>query len=134
MFKISAKLYTASFLSCLLILAGSSGRAAEPLDPTKYITIDEVRPGMEAYCLTTYKGTEIEKFDMEVLSVVRNIMPGRDAILVQGTDVLSKARSRWDLRFIFPNLLTSLRLTGKCPILDRAASIEQPASNSCAVR
>jgi len=55
-------------------------------DPARYITIDEVQPGMEAYCLTAYKGTEIEKFDMEVLSVVRNIRPGRDAILVQGTD------------------------------------------------
>jgi len=86
MFKISAKLNTASFLFCLLILAGPFCRAGEPLDPTKYITIDEVRPGMEAYCLTGYKGTEIEKFDMEVLSVVRNVRPGRDAILVQGTD------------------------------------------------
>jgi len=86
MFKISAKLNTASFLSCLLILAGPFCQAGEPLDPTKYITIDEVRPGMEAYCLTGYKGTKIEKFDMEVLSVVRNVRPGRDAILVQGTD------------------------------------------------
>jgi hypothetical protein len=41
---------------------------------------------MKAYCLTGYKGTEIGKFDMEVLSVVRNERPGRDAILVQGTD------------------------------------------------
>jgi hypothetical protein len=55
-------------------------------DPNKYISIDEVKPGMEAYCLTVYKGTEIEKFGLEVLSVVRNILPGRDAIFVQGTD------------------------------------------------
>lgn len=55
-------------------------------DPNKYISIDEVRPGMEAYCLTVYKGTEIEKFGLEVLSVVRDIWPGRNVILVQGTD------------------------------------------------
>jgi hypothetical protein len=55
-------------------------------DPAKYISVDEVRPGMEAYCLTVYKGTEAEKFQMEVLSVIRDIMPGRDAILVKGTD------------------------------------------------
>jgi len=55
-------------------------------DSNKYISVDEVKPGMEAYCLTCYKGTEIEKFDVEVLSVVRNISPGRDTILVQGTD------------------------------------------------
>ena len=55
-------------------------------DPAKYISVDEVRPGMEAYCLTVYKGTEVEKFSVEVLSVIRNIMPDRDAILVRGTD------------------------------------------------
>ncbi len=55
-------------------------------DPNRYISIDEIQPGMKAYCLTCYKGTNIEKFEMEVLSIVRNIAPGRDAILVQGTD------------------------------------------------
>jgi len=55
-------------------------------DPAKYIGIDEIAPGMEAYCLTCYRGTEIEKFGLNVISVVRNIEPGRDAILVQGTD------------------------------------------------
>jgi len=55
-------------------------------DPNRYISIDEVRPGMKAYCLTVYEGTRIEAFELEVLSVVRNIRPGRDAILVQGID------------------------------------------------
>ena len=55
-------------------------------DPNKYISIGEVRPGMEAYCLTCYKDTNIEKFGLEIVSVVRNISPGRDAILVKGTD------------------------------------------------
>ncbi len=55
-------------------------------DPAKYISIDEIQPGMKAYCLTCYNGTEIEKFGLDVISVVRNIEPNRDAILVQGTD------------------------------------------------
>jgi len=55
-------------------------------DSAKYISIDEIKPGMKAYCLTCYKGTEIEKFDVDILSVVHDITPGRDAILVQGTD------------------------------------------------
>jgi len=55
-------------------------------DSDKYISIDEIQPGMEAYCLTCYKGTEIEKFGLDVLSVVRDVEPGRDVILVQGTD------------------------------------------------
>jgi hypothetical protein len=55
-------------------------------DTTKYISVDEIQPGMEAYCLTVYEGAEAEKFGLEVLSVVRDFMPGRDAILVRGTD------------------------------------------------
>jgi len=65
---------------------GRRGGDGTQLDKNKYITIDEVRPGMDAYCLTGYKGAEIEKFGLEVLSVVRGVRPGQDAILVQGTD------------------------------------------------
>jgi hypothetical protein len=99
MLKIFAKPKAGFFLFSLLVLACPFCWADERLDktrpqnavegvwdPTKYIGIDEIRPQMKAYCLTTYKGTEIEKFALDVLSVVRNIEPGRDAILVQGTD------------------------------------------------
>ncbi|MFH1369797.1 MAG: hypothetical protein ABII09_00690 [Planctomycetota bacterium] len=85
-------------LVCLVIFSNTfSGAAEQPAgvipkglegvwDPARYISIDEVRPGMEAYCLTVYKGVEVEKFGLEVLSVVRDMMPGRNAILVRGTD------------------------------------------------
>jgi hypothetical protein len=55
-------------------------------DPARYISIDEVKPGMEAYCLTEYGSAGIEKFGVEVVDVVRNIDPGRNAILVKGID------------------------------------------------
>jgi hypothetical protein len=55
-------------------------------DPNKYIGLDEIKPGMQAYCLTEYGLAGIEKFGVEVVDVVRNIEPGRDAILVKGTD------------------------------------------------
>jgi hypothetical protein len=67
-------------------LQSSDGAVEEIWDSAKYISIDEIQPGMEAYFLTCYRGTEIEKFDLDVLSIVRNIKPGSDAILVQGTD------------------------------------------------
>ncbi len=41
---------------------------------------------MEAYCLTVLKGNDIEKFPLKIISIVRNFQPGRDAILVVGTD------------------------------------------------
>ncbi len=55
-------------------------------DPNRYIGLDEIKPGMEAYCLTEYGLAGIEKFGLKVVDVVRNIDPGRDAILVEGTD------------------------------------------------
>jgi hypothetical protein len=60
-------------------------------DAEKYIGIDEIKAGMEGYCLTCYKGTKVEKFSLEVLDVMRNANPGsgpgsKDAILVRGTD------------------------------------------------
>ena len=76
----------------LLLGINKDNNAVEEIwDPQKYIGLDEIEPGMEAYCLTEYGVAGIEKFSMEVLDVVRNINPGltpgsRDAILVQGTD------------------------------------------------
>lgn len=55
-------------------------------DPNRYISIDEITPGMEAYCLTDYGDAGVEKFGLLVLKVLRDIDPGRDAILVRGLD------------------------------------------------
>jgi len=56
------------------------------IDKAKYITIDEIEPGMDATCLTVYKNVEIEKFSLKVVDIVRDFRPGRNAILVMGTD------------------------------------------------
>ena len=86
------------FRFCIVIvLAGVLNAAGEPRglegiwDSAKYISIDEIKPGMEAYCLTEYGVAGIEKFGMEVVDVIRDINPSsspgsRDAILVKGTD------------------------------------------------
>ncbi len=75
------------YMLCGAVLAAGPGAQNEfTLDTERYIPLDEVRPGMEAYCLTAYEGTKIEKFELEVLSVVKNFDPDRDAILVMGKD------------------------------------------------
>jgi len=56
------------------------------LDTSKYIGIDEVRTDMDAYCLSVFSGTEVEKFDLKILSVVRGFTTGHDMILVIGTE------------------------------------------------
>jgi hypothetical protein len=60
--------------------------ASFALDTSKYIPLDEIQTDMEAYCLTVFSGTEVEKFGLKILSVVRNTKPGQDMILVLGTD------------------------------------------------
>ena len=39
-------------------------------DSQRYIKVDEIKPGMAAYCLTDYGEAGIEKFALKVLDVV----------------------------------------------------------------
>lgn len=95
MFKKGYKSPFAGFF--ILFLAGLGYAVESPTgledvwDPAKYISLDEIKPGMKAYCLTEYGTAGIEKFNLKVVDVVRNLNPSsgpgsRDAILVQGTD------------------------------------------------
>ena len=66
--------------------AAQAGTLEGIWDPAKYISLDEIKPGMEAYCLTEYGLAGIEKFALEVVDVVRDVGPGMDLIYVKGTD------------------------------------------------
>jgi len=68
--------------------AAGKGRArAEALwDSQRYISVDEVKPGMPGYCLTEYGEAGIEKFELKVVNVIHEFEPGRNAILVMGLD------------------------------------------------
>ena len=74
------------YLQAAIVFFVCCGPVWAKLDRTKYITLDEVRTEMEAYTLTVWYGTEIERFPLKILSVVRNRQPGNDMILVKGTD------------------------------------------------
>lgn len=69
----------------ILLLTLAAVSSAE-IDKSRYITIDEIKPGMDAYCLTVYQGVEPAKYNLKVISIVRNISPNKDALLVIGTD------------------------------------------------
>ena len=81
-------LVTILLLSSLVFTWGTAAGAVRGsiLDTERYIGLDEIEPGMQAYCLTVFSGTDVEKFDFEVVSVIHNFEPDRDAILVKGTD------------------------------------------------
>ncbi|AQQ72070.1 stage IV sporulation protein B [Limihaloglobus sulfuriphilus] len=76
----------AAVLLALPAISGVRGADDFELDRSKYISLDEIKPGMDAYALSVYAGTKIEKFSLKVLSVARDNKPGKDAIFVVGTD------------------------------------------------
>jgi hypothetical protein len=77
--------FVISLLSCSCF-ADHSASSTTGIDKTKYITIDEITPGMDAYCLTVYQGVEPNKFNLKVVAVIKDVAPNRNAILVMGKD------------------------------------------------
>ncbi|ARN57728.1 SpoIVB peptidase S55 domain-containing protein [Sedimentisphaera salicampi] len=69
----------------LLLAAAVSISGASEIDTSKYMPLEEVKAGMEGYALSVYKGTEIEKFPIRVISVMEDYRPGQDAFLIMGT-------------------------------------------------
>ncbi len=53
------------------------------LKASDYIPTDEIKPGMEGYGLTVFQGTKVEKFPCKVIGVVKQVLAGRDAILIR---------------------------------------------------
>ncbi|MCX7808725.1 MAG: peptide-methionine (R)-S-oxide reductase, partial [Deltaproteobacteria bacterium] len=47
------------------------------------IRVDEIRPGMRGYGLTVFKGTEPERFEVEVIDVLHRFRPDQDLILIR---------------------------------------------------
>lgn len=71
-----SKLLLALSLACGL----SAFAAAEERVPM--MSVDEVRPGMRGYGLTVFRGTEPERFDVEVVGVIHRFRPDQDMVLI----------------------------------------------------
>ncbi|HWB53955.1 MAG TPA: hypothetical protein VG722_07175, partial [Tepidisphaeraceae bacterium] len=72
------------WLSCLFVLVAVSAQAAEPppplFDPSKDMRVSEVRPGMTGYGLSVFQGTRIERFNVKVVSVLKDFNPKTDGL------------------------------------------------------
>lgn len=66
----------ALLLTTLLVVPAFAGP-----DPSKFWNVDDVMPGMKGHGLTVVKGTKVERFEVEVLGVLKNTSPGRDLVL-----------------------------------------------------
>ncbi len=56
---------------------------AAPDQPPDTLALSEVKPGMKGYGLTVFKGTQPEKFDVEIIATLRNFRPNQDLILIK---------------------------------------------------
>ena len=77
-----------AYVACLLC-ASLAARAESPatapslFDPARHMRVSEVREGMTGYGLSVFKGTKIERFDVKVLSILKNFNPKYDVVLVE---------------------------------------------------
>lgn len=63
--------------AAIAVLAASAASAAERMP------LSDVKKGMKGYGLTVFEGTQIEKFDVEILGVLQNIGPEQNLILAR---------------------------------------------------
>lgn len=71
-----------AFLICIFSLAFlCSITFAFELDPLKFMTVDEIKPGMKGIGKTVFEGTKVDEFQVEILYVDKNgIGPKSDII------------------------------------------------------
>ncbi|HLT35383.1 MAG TPA: SpoIVB peptidase S55 domain-containing protein, partial [Enhygromyxa sp.] len=80
-----AALYSGSWLAGSAIAAGGDRPGKQTNDPN-IIPIDDIKPGMKGYALTVFKGQTPDKFEIEVVDVIRDYQPGQDAVLFTSPD------------------------------------------------
>lgn len=64
-------------LVAIFVMFASTVHAAERMP------LSDVQKGMKGYGLTVFEGTKIEKFDVEILGVLKNVGPGQNLILAK---------------------------------------------------
>jgi len=68
-------------LAALLLAALAADARAVEIMP-----IEQVRPGMKGYAVTVFSGDTTDRFEIEVIDVVRDYLPRQDAILFRSAD------------------------------------------------
>ena len=75
-----------------LALGVSSPGSSQPVDavpppdadgPLPTIALEEIRKGDRGYGLSVFSGTERERFEVEVVGIMRNVSPGQDYLLAR---------------------------------------------------
>jgi hypothetical protein len=69
---------------CITLEISLVALASDPKSGSAFLDVDQIRPGMKGYGLTVFQGTEPERFDVEVLGVLKGIPnPKQSAIIAK---------------------------------------------------
>jgi hypothetical protein len=65
------------------VLAAFVGVAASSPAASKYMRVEDVKPGMKGWGQTVLSGTKPTKFDVEIISTLHNFRPGQDLFIIK---------------------------------------------------
>ena len=82
MASLSKHVAGATALAVLAVLVAGESVAA----PVETMSVDDVRPGMKGHAVTVFSGTTSDRFEIEVIDVIRDYLPRQDAILFRSPD------------------------------------------------
>jgi hypothetical protein len=71
------------FLPFCAAAGAGEGGAAAPKISVPIMKASELKPGMKGYGLTCFKGTKPEKFEVEIVDVLKRAFPKHDMILIK---------------------------------------------------
>jgi len=68
-----------------LMLSGALGVTIAEAEkvPSDTMALSDVKPGMKGYGLTVFSGTKPEKFDVEIIGILKGFRPNQDLILIK---------------------------------------------------
>jgi len=70
-------------LAAILVLTFTAIAAGQNSRNPRFMTIDELRPGMKGIGRTVFEGTKIEEFQAEIMGILKNVQPKQDLILAR---------------------------------------------------
>ncbi len=81
--RFAPTLLIASFAFLAALAPPRAVAQAPPLDKTRFIGVEELRPGQKATCRTVFQGRRIETFELEIVGVVKGGKADGDMILAR---------------------------------------------------
>ncbi len=70
-------------MSASLVLGSLAWGGVNAQSAPGFIHVDEIRPGMKGYGLSVFRGSEPERFDVEVIDVLHQFRPNQDLIIIR---------------------------------------------------